>query len=306
MSLKIQTEFREINCKSLLQPVKVPYLPFRWMVNPYRGCQHNCWYCNARYTHEYLQVAADEFQHIVFVKSNAAEVLDIEFSKKKWNPALVNLGAVTDPYQPAERKFGITRKILETFLKHCNPVVITTKSHLILHDLDLLEELSANTFVNVAFTIITVDDDLRKKVEPTTSSITKRLDAVQKLSEAGITVGIFMTPVIPKLTDTPKHIFRVAKAAADAGAAYFIVDVLNMRRSTRRYFLPFLEREYPDLIEHYKQLYQKDFAPTAYAKSIRDLGLKIAQRLGLDQFDRMRYEAPPSPPEPKQLRLWET
>lgn len=306
MSLKIQTEFREINCKSLLQTVKVPYLPFRWMINPYRGCQHNCWYCNARYTHEYLQVNADEFQHIVFVKSNAAEILDVELSRKKWKPALVNLGAVTDPYQPAERKFEISRKILEVFLKHRNPVVITTKSHLILRDLDLLKELSTVAFVNVAFTVITADDALRRKLEPTTSTIIKRFDAIRKLSEAGITVGVFMTPVIPKLTDSPEHILSVAQAGAEARAAYFIVDVLNMRGSTRRYFLPFLEREYPDLAEHYNQFYLKDFAPYAYAKSIRGLGLEIAQKLGLDQYDRMRYDAPPLPSEPRQLKLWET
>jgi len=155
-------------------------------------------YCNARYTHEYLGLPTGEFAHKILVKDNAAEVLDKEFSREKWNNKLtVDLATVTDPYQPAEKKFKITNKVLAVFLKHHNSLMITTKSDLILRDLDILSEIGRTGFLNVVITLTTLDEDLRKRVEPKSPSVDRRLRVIQELHEVGITTGVAAIPLMP-------------------------------------------------------------------------------------------------------------
>jgi len=190
--------YEHIQVKKMLHRVNVWFLPFRWGINTYRGCEHNCVYCNARYTHEYLGLPTGEFAYKIIVKDNAAEMLDKELSREKWDKKLtVNLSTVTDPYQPAERQFKITRNVLKVFLKHHNALMVTTKSDLILRDLDILSEIAQTGFLNVVLTIPMINEDLRKKIEPKAPSIYKRVEILNKIHSAGITVGITASPLFP-------------------------------------------------------------------------------------------------------------
>ena len=176
-----------------------------------------------------------EFARKIIVKDNAAEALDKEFSKEKWNKNLtVNVSTVTDPYQPAEKEFGNTRKVLEVFLKHHNALLVTTKSDLVLKDIDILEEISKTGFLNVCMTITTLDQSLSSKVEPRVPTVEKRLNAIKKLKDAGITVGVTAIPVLPYISDDEKTLEGMIKTFSELNVDYVIVDVLNFKGETRQ------------------------------------------------------------------------
>ena len=272
----------------MLHPVNVWFLPFRWGTNTYRGCEHNCVYCNARYTHEYIGLQTQEFSQKIIVKDNAAEILDKEFSRPKWNPIkTVNLATVTDPYQPAEREFKITRKALEVFLKHHNSLMLTTKSDLVLRDLDLLSEIGQTGFLNVVITLPTVDESLRKKIEPTAPSVSKRLKVVQELHKAGIRTGVTAIPLLPYISDDSTSLENLAKTAAGAGADYMIADVLNFREETRSRFMEFLTINFPELKGKYERLYQTEYCEKEYAKKVRKQANGFIKEADLDKYDLM-------------------
>ncbi len=280
----VKVKIIPIECKRILHRINVWFLPFRWTLNPYRGCQFNCTYCNARYTHEYLGLETDDFQHEIFAKTNAAERLDAEFSRQSWRGALVHIGAVTDPYQPAEEKLLITRAILEVVLKHENPIDIATKSNLILRDLDLIRRISEKTFLNVILTITTTDSQLARRLEPNAPSIEERLRTVRILSENGVNVGVALIPIIPYLTDTVDQIERLVESSMNAGANYVIVDGLNLKRSARPKFMSFLQRDFPELVSKYIELYTKEYPPKMYRKRLRTESQKILRRHGADDY----------------------
>ncbi|WXG42223.1 MAG: radical SAM protein [Candidatus Freyarchaeum deiterrae] len=274
--------------KKMLHYVNVWFLPFRWVVNTYRGCEHNCVYCNARYTHEYLGLPTGEFSYRIIVKDNAAEVLDKEFSREKWNKKLtVNLATVTDPYQPAEAKFKITREVLNVFLKHHNSLLLTTKSDLVLRDLDILTEIASTGFLNVDITLPTLNEDLRKKIELNITSVEKRLEVIQKLHEAGITVGVTAIPLLPYITDSEKDIEELVKAASDVGADYVILDVLNFRGEARERFMEFLKDYDEDLVPKYEQLYQTNYCDKNYASVKRKYTNRLVKEYNVDNYDKM-------------------
>jgi len=217
--------------ENILHRVNVWFLPFRWGINTYRGCEHNCIYCNARYTHEYLGLPTGEFAYKIIVKDNAAEILDKELSKEKWDKKwTVNLSTVTDPYQPAERQFKITRDVLKVFLKHHNALLVTTKSDLIMRDLDILSEIAQTGFLNVVLTIPMLDEELRKKMEPKAPSIHKRIEVLNKIHTAGITVGVTVIPLFPHISDGEKDLEKLIKTLAENGADYVIIDTLNFEK----------------------------------------------------------------------------
>jgi DNA repair photolyase len=301
-SMRIGLEIREIEAKSMLHKINVPKLPFRWGANPYRGCQHDCWFCYARYTHEYLQLPLGMFQHVVFAKVNAALVLRKELIRRSWKKELVNLGTVTDPYQPIERKYRLTRQMLQVFRECKTPVVITTKSHHILDDLGLLVDFAQDLFLNVVFSVTTMDETLKQKLEPSTCTIKRRFQTVEKLAAVGLTVGVLMSPVFPALTNSREQMAEVARAAANAGASYFLADVLNMRLSARQYFMPYLAKNFPDLVPHYQVLYKGDYLPRKIARAIKAMQREVAAEYGVDHYDRMLY-TPPGSEEPQQLPL---
>lgn len=278
--------YQTVKCKSFLHHFDKKFLPFSWGANPYRGCEHSCPYCFARYTHEYLGYnSGRDFESIILVKVNAAEVLEKELSRPRWKREIVNLGSVCDPYQPAEKKYEITRQVLKVFWKHKNPLFIGTKSNLILRDLDILSEMAKQMILLVNFTITTLDEDIRCKIEPRAASTKERLDAVKQLSDAGVTVGILFMPIFPYLTDDFQSINSVVKAVSDAGAKGMIPGVLNLRASCRNRVLSLIKEEFPDLLPKYLALYRKAYAPKNYTKKIYRTVKNARRKWGLKKFE---------------------
>ena len=235
---------REISCKSVIN--RVQGMPFAWSINPYRGCRHACVYCYARPTHEYLGLhGAEEFQEVIFAKVNAPQVVRKELARRSWRGDHVVIGTATDPYQQAESRYRITRGILEAFRDFRNPVSITTKSPMILRDAELLSDLAGHAPVTVHFTVTTLDETLWRKIEPTTAKPLKRLEAVKTLRENGIRAGIFLSPILPGLTDDTPHLEAVIAAAAEYGVDFVFSQVLRLGPGITEYYVPFLHREYP-------------------------------------------------------------
>lgn len=286
--LSSKASYQTITCKTLLHRINVRFLPFRWTINPYRGCEHSCVYCYGRYSHEYLGLNSDEdFEEIIMVKKNAGDILDAEFLRPWWRKSLVYVGSVTDPYQPAEKEFGITRNILEVFLKYENPLIIGTKSNLILRDIDILEKIAQHTFLNVVITITTTDEELRKKIEPNSPTTDERLDAISKLSSAGVPVGVLFVPILPYLTDNEQTINNVMSAIANAGANFVIPSVLNLKKSCKERYFAFLRNEFPHLLEKYQELFNTAFAPKSYTNQIHKLTSDAQKLYGLGDFKKL-------------------
>jgi DNA repair photolyase len=284
----MEVVYEHTNAKRMLHYVNVWFLPFRWGANTYRGCAHNCVYCNVRYTHEYLGLETGEFAHRILVKDNAAQVLDRELSRPKWKHNLtVNLATVTDPYQPAEHQFHITQQVLDVFLKHHNALMVTTKSDLILRDLDLLTQIAQTGFLNVVITLPTLNEDLRKRIEPNAPSVEKRLQVIQTLHEAGITTGVTAIPILPYITDRKEDIHDLIRTIANHGADYVIVDVLNFRGEVRTRFYEFLKAYDPNLIPQYNKIYQTNYCAKSYAKRIRQHANAFIKQYQVNDYNKM-------------------
>jgi DNA repair photolyase len=239
-----RTELIEDNARTAFATNSSPDIPFTHSINPYRGCEHGCSYCYARPTHEYLGYNAGlDFETKIIVKRNAAALAREEMMKKSWKPTTVSISGVTDPYQPIERELKITRSILETMLEFRNPIGIVTKNAGVLRDLDILAEMAKMNLATVFISITTLDRDLARRLEPRTSTPERRLDAVRRLTDAGIPVGVMMAPLIPGLTD--EEIPSLLKAAADAGAREAYHVILRLPLAVRPIFLDWLEREEP-------------------------------------------------------------
>ena len=282
----MSVHYQSIECNSFLHHFNKKFLPFNWGANPYRGCEHSCPYCFARYTHEYLGYNSDtEFDNKILEKVNAADVLEKELSRPGWKREAVNLGSVCDPYQPTEKKFEITRQVLEVFAKHNNPLFVGTKSNLILRDLDILSEMATRTILLVNVTISTLDDNIRSKIEPRAATTDERLDAVKQLSDAGVTVGILFMPIFPYLTDDFENINGVVKAVSDAGAKDMVPGVLDLRASCRNRVLSLIKEEFPDLLPKYLALYKTAYAPKDYVGEIYRAVEIARKRCGLKKFE---------------------
>jgi DNA repair photolyase len=264
-------EYQPIECKTLLHHHDTGYLPYHWDVNIYRGCAHSCPYCFARYSHEYLGYRDPfDFEQKILVKVNAPQVLDRELASPKWRGDLVNLSGVSDPYQPAEKKFGLTRQVLEVMLKHRNPTILGTKSDLIRRDLDLLSRLSEAAFCCVAVTITTLNEGLRKQLEPFSPPTSRRVALLKKLTEAGVKTGLLATPIFPYLTDNQRSLEDLVRTAAECEVDFFVAGVLSLRSSARQRFMPFLKQQFPELYPKYHQLYRRWTAPREYSRGVHE------------------------------------
>jgi DNA repair photolyase len=295
---------REINCKSAINRVRG--MPFSWSLNPYRGCRHACVYCYARPTHEYMGLdAGAEFQEIIFAKVNAPEVVRAELKRPGWRGETVVIGTATDPYQQAESQYRITRGILEAFRDAQNPVGVTTKSPMILRDLDVLAALNEQAEVVVCVTVTTVDEKLWRLIEPTTSKPRKRLDAIAILREHGIRAGVLLSPILPGITDDLDHMEDVVSAAAAAGASFLSGNTLRLGPGISEYYLPFIEREFPKLKARYDDLYRGNYAPGYYSDTIRKRldDLRLKYRLTEDR-PVTRAQSRAVKPRPQQLDLF--
>lgn len=290
-------------CKSAINAVSG--MPFKWSLNPYRGCVHACHYCYARATHAYFGLNADaDFETKVFVKSNLVAVLRKELAKPSWRGEQVAIGTATDAYQPAEGQFRLTRGALEAMLAFRNPVGIVTKSTLILRDLDLLAELSHVARVRVYFTITTLDSDLWRSVEPGTPPPAQRLAAMAKLSAAGIPCGVLMAPVLPGLTDSTASIDAVASAAKDHGAVAFYPLPLRLAPLVREHYFNWVAEHAPDLSGRYARAFTGQNLPKVYTDRITALGREMQRRHGFETDEaRERAKTIVIPPPRLQLEL---
>ncbi len=301
MTRTVHLEVREQAAKSVLNRIKTERFPFRWSANPYRGCSHDCWYCYARASHEYLQLPMNQFQHIVFAKVNAPEVLRQELSRKSWRRELVAMGTITDPYQPVERQYRITRRMIEVFLEKRTPLSITTKSHHIQDDLSLLSDFAQALHLSVMMTITSTDESLTRQLEPTTCTVKKRFQTIEKLTRAGVQVGVLMAPIFPGITDTWEMMDDVARRAAEAGAVTFYADLLNLREQARDYFMPYLDEIRPDLTPRYENIYAYRYPPRWQQRRIKQMQLQIARQYGLNE--RNFAYTPPEVPTQLQFDL---
>jgi DNA repair photolyase len=240
----IPTKFFPDISRSILARNDSPDIPFTYSLNPYRGCEHGCIYCYARASHEYLGFSAGlDFESKIMVKLQAPELLEHVLSKKNWKPQAVALSGNTDCYQPVERTLLLTRQCLEVFLRFRNPVTIVTKNSLIERDLDILAELARHRLVHIALSITTLDPDLARRMEPRTSTPAKRLGTLRRLADAGVPVGVLVSPLIPGLTD--EELPAILEAAAGHGATTATALMLRLAGPVEELFREWLTREYP-------------------------------------------------------------
>ena len=278
-----QVTFEEIECKSALNRVRVPSMPFmRWSLNPYRGCQHACVYCFARGNHAFLGYnTGKDFDQRIVVKTNLASVLRRELSRPRWRRESVTIGTACDPYQQAELKYGLTRASLQAFRDHANPCSIITKSPNVTRDLSLLQELSGVAECTVLFSIATLREEVWQHIEPETARPIHRLEAMAKLAEAGVRCGVMLAPIIPSLTDDRENLESVMKAARDYGASFVGDNVLYLQRGTKEWFMPFLRETYPHLLPRYERMYRGAYAPKRYSEEVHETVQELRERWGM-------------------------
>ena len=285
-------EYFTLPSKSLLNRcVSNRQMPFTWTINPYRGCEFGCRYCYARYTHEFMEMREGmAFERKIYVKQHAAGLLRHELRRVKPDEAIA-LGTATDPYQPAERRYEVTRTILEEFARHRGfELGIVTKSNLIVHDLDLLQEVARSNKLSVHITVTTLDVDLARILEPRAPRPDLRLDAVRTLSQAGLRVGVSCSPVVPAITDSPRDLETLIRAAAEAGADYVFANPLFLKPCSADVFLPFLEQNFPHLVQNYRRRYEdRAFLPPAYAKRLSRLIAQLREKYKITSARRERY-----------------
>ncbi len=243
-----RTKYIEVFPKSIVTRVNSPDLGFNWSMNPYQGCEHGCIYCYARGSHEYYGYSAGrDFEEKVLYKKNAAQLLEATFLKKSWQPELIVLSGNTDCYQPAERKFEITRQLLEVCLKYRNPVGIITKNSLMLRDLDLLIQLNELNLLRVTLSITTLNEKVRRIMEPRTASVQQRLKTLQVLSEAGIKVNVNMAPIIPAINS--HEVFELVKTVGAHGAHSAGYIMVRLNGHNGQLFTDWVEQNFPDRAE---------------------------------------------------------
>jgi DNA repair photolyase len=240
-----ETVYLRDHSRSIIARNDSPDIGFDASINPYRGCTHGCVYCYARPTHEYLGLSAGlDFESRILVKQDAPELLRKELLSPRWNPQVLSMSGVTDPYQPVERKLRITRRCLGVLAEFRNPVVIVTKNYLVTRDVDLLSELASHDAAAVAFSLTTLDDDLRRIMEPRTSRPARRLAAVEKLAAGGIPVGVMTAPVIPGIND--HELPNLLSAAAEAGATFAAYVPVRLPYAVAPLFEDWLARHFPE------------------------------------------------------------
>ncbi|MFN3326847.1 MAG: radical SAM protein [Bryobacteraceae bacterium] len=298
---KRRVSYRELPARSLLSRCPNPRLPFRWTINPYRGCEFGCKYCYARYTHEFMELRESrDFEEKIFVKQWSAAGFRQEL--RRIDPAEpIAIGTATDPYQPAERRYRITRRILEVFAgERGRSLGITTKSDLVSRDADLLQRVARGNSLSVNLTITTLDARLARRIEPFAPRPDLRLAAIRKLAGAGIRAGVFVAPVLPLINDSAESLEAIARAARDAGARHFGGNVLFLKPCASKVFLPFLEEEFPQLIRRYRERYEQSaYLRGAYPALIRERIKAARDRAGLAP----RMESGELPPEPSNVQL---
>jgi len=293
-------EYREEPCKAALNRVKG--MPFGWSLNPYMGCAHRCTFCYVRaFELRADRPAGDEYGRSIRVKVNVAEVLRRELSRRSWKHEPVAIGAATDPYQPAEGRYRLTRACLEALRDAWNPFHLITRSPMVVRDLDVLVDAASRADLSITFSVPTLDEDVWRTTEPGTPPPRQRLRAVRTLVDAGVKAGVGVAPVLPGISDRPEQLRAVVRAAREAGAVHLWANVLYLKPGTREHFLAALARDWPEQLERYEQLYaQRAYLPAAEAAPVKRLVARLRDEAGPI---RERPQLLRPAPEPEQLAL---
>ena len=299
----ISTNFYEVRAKSILNKVpEVSRMPFRWTINPYRGCTHACKFCFARPTHTYLGFnAGRDFEREIVVKVNAPELLRVELARPSWKGEHVALGTNTDPYQWVEGRYRLMPDIWQAMLEARNPCSVLTKSPLLLRDLPVLSALAATTEFSAAVSVPTIDERAWRQSEPHTPNPRARLEAIAELTRAGIRTGVLIAPLMPGINDAPEQVATILEQASEAGASYVTGIALHLRGEVRGVFFEWLAEHRPDLVARYRRLYRNGaYAPVEERKRLA----KLVRGPDLDPGQRTRgqsIEPPATDPASREL-----
>jgi DNA repair photolyase len=280
-----KVDYISLENRSLLTRCNSPRMPFYWMINPYRGCEFACKYCYARYTHEFMEMRDGlDFERKIYVKQHSAWLLRQELKQVRSGQSIA-IGTATDSYQPAERKFGITRAIMEEFARHQGlSLGLVTKSDLILRDLDLLQAIALKNRLSIHITVTTIKTDLARILEPRAPRPDLRLKAAKALVAAGLHTTINCAPVLPGITDSPADLENLVRAAAATGVRSVTAIPLFLKPCSEKVFMPFLEQNFPQLVELYKARFaNRAFLPAEYGRRVSALVKKFARKYRLGE-----------------------
>jgi DNA repair photolyase len=278
---RVRIEYREEPCKVALNRVKG--MPFEWSLNPYMGCAHRCTFCYVRAFERRADRPSDHrYGTSIRVKINVAEVLRVELARPSWRGDAIAIGAATDPYQPAEGRYGLTRSCLEVLRDAAASFSIITRGPMIVRDVDVLAEAAARANVAVTFSVPTVDEEIWRKTEPGTAPPRQRLRALKTLVDAGIRAGVGMAPLLPGLSDHPHQLERVVAAAREAGACGVWANLLYLKAGTREHFLDCLARDWPELLPEYESLYdRRAYLPNDVTRPAKENVRRLAKLHGI-------------------------
>jgi len=289
----VRVAYREEPCRSALNRVRG--MPFAWSLNPYMGCAHRCTFCYVRAFERRADRPADErYGRSIRVKVNVADVLRSELARPSWDSSEVVIGAATDPYQPAEGRYRLTRACIEVLADRSNPFSIITRGPLIVRDVDVLTAAASRAAVTVTFSVPTLDDSVWRTTEPGTAPPLQRLRALSALASAGIRASVGMAPILPGLSDHPDQLRRVVEAARAAGACGVWANLLHLKPGTREHFLECLARDWPELLPRYERLYDggRAYLPARELEPVRDQVRALARSYRI----RDRRTTPIEPP----------
>ncbi|MGE0704070.1 MAG: radical SAM protein [Vicinamibacterales bacterium] len=273
--------YQEVTCRSALN--RVHGMPFNWTLNPYRGCTHGCHYCFARRYHSQFELdSGDDFASVILVKQNFVNVLRRELDRPSWTRERVALGTATDPYQPIEGHYRLTRGTLEALAAGHTPVGIVTKGPMIVRDIDVLADGGKRAGCAVYMSVPTVDEHAWQQLEPGTAHPLRRLRAVRQLADAGIDVGVLMAPIVPGFSSSASKVERTLKAIADHGARFVGCNVMHLEGGTREHFLRFIARGFPAMLPRFERLYTSKHAPESYRREVKAMVASIQARYRLD------------------------
>jgi DNA repair photolyase len=286
----MRVEYREEPCRSALNRVRG--MPFAWSLNPYMGCAHRCTFCYVRaFEARADRPADDRYGASIRVKTNVAEVLRRELGRPSWRHEPIAVGAATDPYQPAEGRYRLTRACLAELAAAGNPFSLITRGPLVVRDVDLLAGAAGRAHVSVTFSIPTLDREIWRRTEPGTAPPRQRLRALAALVEAGVDARVGMAPILPGLSDRPELLAEVVRAARAAGATGIWANLLYLRPGTREHFLGALERDWPELLPAYERLYRRGaYLPRTASEPVRERVRKLAREHRVRDRRRVRLE----------------
>jgi DNA repair photolyase len=294
------TAYREEPCRTALNRVKG--MPFAWSLNPYTGCAHRCTFCYVRaFERRADRPSDDRYGRSIRVKTNVVAVLRRELARPSWAGESVAIGTATDPYQPAEGRYRLTRGCIEALAEAWNPFAIVTRGPLVVRDRDVLQEATRRADVSVTFSVPTLDEEVWRRTEPATAPPRQRLRALRLLREAGIPAAVGMAPILPGLSDRPEQLAAVVRAAREAGATHVWASLLHLRPGTREHFLEALARDWPEELPRYERLYAdgRAYLPAAEVAPVRREVARLSRALGVDAGRTPRPARVPPP----QLRL---